>query len=145
MLDPTLQESCYKYSIRKYFQDNLETSLGKYVYFDVEYTIPKVSGVELTNWFVFHFGTINLDYLSTAMLQVYLFSRKDPGNFLLSILRDSLLGVLFDENATDGLKKIPFYNVSNQIVTGIVPHIVNQTEESVEWRIYENNNMEISA
>lgn len=130
MLDPTLQESCYKYSIRKYFQDNIETGYGKRIYFDVEYTIPKVNGVELTNWYVFHFGKVDLGNLSKAMLEVYLFSRKDPGNVLLTTLRDDLLSVLFDEDATDGLKKIPFLNLSGTKITGIVPIVIDQSEES---------------
>jgi hypothetical protein len=98
------------------------TVKGKHIAFDTVYSIPKTSlGVELDNWFIFHFGRIRVDILSTCMLQIYCFARKDPDGEALSTLVDTLKDTLFDHTATDGLKKIPYYNESGVIVTGIVP------------------------
>ena len=131
MLDPTLQETLLKRSVRKYFVDNLVTSRGKLVFFDRSYFIPKVGGVDATDWFMFHFGKIDIDILSRCMLQIYCFSRKDADGELLSDLADIIKDVLFDHDATDGLKKIPYYSSLGVIVTGIVPMIQTIFEEDV--------------
>lgn len=129
MLDPTLQETLFKRSVRKYFVDELETIRGQYLTFDTAYSIPVVNGTELNSWYGFHFGDINLDILSTCMLEIYCFSRKDTDGENLSTLRDTLMDVLFDDQATDGLKKIPYLNQAMQMITGIVPLVSHQSEE----------------
>ena len=127
-LDPTLQESLYKLSIRKYFVDNLVTARGVYISFDKVYSIPVVNGLEMTNWIVFHFGPTKMDILSNALLFAYCFSRKDPDNVNLSVLRDKLMDTLFDHTATDGLQKIPYLNDARVKIGGIVPLVVNESE-----------------
>lgn len=131
MLDPTLQETLLKRSVRKYFVDNIATAKGKLVFFDRTYFIPKVGTADATDWFMFHFGKIDIDILSRCVLQIYCFSRKDADGELLSELVDIVKDVLFDHDATDGLKKIPYYDGAGNIVTGIVPMVQTIFEEEV--------------
>jgi len=131
MLDPTLQEKLLKLSIRTYFVDNIETALGKLVFFDRTYFIPKVANVEATEWIMFHFGKIDIDILSRCMLQIYCFARKDADGELLSGLVDLVKETLFDHDATDGLKKIPYLDGNGNVVTGIVPIVQTILEEDM--------------
>jgi hypothetical protein len=124
MADVTLQEKLYKQSVRKFFIDYLVTTLSKHVYFDRQYSIPKdSSGDELTNWVSVGFDGIDIDTVSTGMLEVLCFSRKDEGGIVLSELRDIIVDMMIDETMSDGCTRVPYYNSSWVQVGGMVAYV----------------------
>lgn len=124
MADPSLQESLYKLSVRKYFTEQLEGLRGKPVYFDRQYSIPKdAQGNELTNWVVVGFNGIDIDTISTGMLEVICFSRKDEGGIVLSDLRDTIVDMMIDEDMPDGCRRIPYIDATHAQVGGMIGFI----------------------
>ncbi len=124
MLDPTLQETLYKMSVRKFFTDQLETDRGKKVYFDRQYSIPvDDSGDSLSNWIVVGFDGINIDTMSTGMLEVLCFSRKDDDGVVLSSLRDMLIDMMVDETMPDGCRRIPYYDSDWNQIGGMLAYV----------------------
>lgn len=124
MADPTLQETLYKLSVRKFFIEQIEDTRGKKVFFDRQYSIPKDdSGDELSNWIVVSFNGIDIDTVSTGMLEVICFSRKDEGGVVLSSLRDIIVDMMVDENMPDGCRRIPYYTESWEQIGGMLCYI----------------------
>lgn len=124
MVDPTLQESLYKASVRKYFIDHIEGVKDKKVYFDRQYSIPKDdSGNDLTNWIVVGFDGIDIDTLSTGMLEVLCFSRNDEGGIVLTQLRDMIVDMMIDETMSDGCRRIPYYDAAWTQIGGMTSFI----------------------
>jgi hypothetical protein len=133
-LDPTLSEQCFRNSIKKYFVDTLQTVDGVYVGFETEYKQPEdVGGNEVTEWINFHFnGVTSGNAVSTGRVAAYLFTRKDTDGANLATLRDKLMSRLVDLSATDGIMRIPLYDLTwTATGVGIMLHTGN---ESVEER-----------
>jgi len=129
MVDPTLQESLYKMSVRKFFTNQIQDIRGKHVFFDRQYSIPKnTAGVDLKSWIVVGFNGIDIDTISTGMLEVICFSRNDEGGIELSALRDILMDMMVDESMPDGCRRIPYYNYDWTEVGGMLGYM--DTKES---------------
>lgn len=124
MADPTLQETLYKQSVRKYFVDHIEGVKGKKVFFDRQYSIPKDdSGDDLTNWIVVGFEGIDIDTASTGVLEILCFSRNDEGGIVLSSLRDIIVDMMVDEDMPDGCKRIPYYDAGWNQIGGMLSYV----------------------
>jgi len=129
VLDPTLSESCFKNSIKKFFVDNIFTAEGIDINFDVQYVQPEDTGIEASKWISIKFGKIIGGTLSSAHIIVYLFSREDTEGVDLSILRDTIMDKIIDLNATDGKVRIPLYDLSWNEVGGMIPFLTLESDE----------------
>ena len=129
MLDPTLSESCFKNSIKKFFVDNIFIAEGIDIDFDVQYVLPEDMGIGVDKWIAIKFGNININTLSKAHILVYLFTRKDSEGVDLSVLRDTILDKLINLTATDGVVRIPLYDLSWTQVGAIIPHLYLESGE----------------
>lgn len=124
MADPTLQESLYKMSVRKFFVDQIELIRGKNVFFDRQYSIPTDdTGAELKSWFVVGFEGIHIGTVSTGYLEVLCFSRGDESSVVLSSLRDILVDMIVDEDMPDGIRRVPYYSSSWDEIGGMLGYI----------------------
>ena len=133
-LDPSARESNVRDSVKRFFVDNIERTERIPVTFDVELSTPKIQGVEVDRWISVIFGSLDTEFLSTQMLDVYCCSKKDSEGFKLAQLRDTVMGYLSDTTATDGMKRIPFYrsypNLSDWTLLGAM--LVQEVLESSE-------------
>lgn len=129
MLDPTLSESCLKNSIKKFFVDNIYTVEGIHLDFDVQYVMPEDTGIEANKWISIKFGKIEGGTLSRAHIIVYLFTREDLEGVDLSILRDIVMDKIIDLEATDGAKRIPYYDSSWLQIGAMIPSLTLEQDE----------------
>ena len=128
-IDPTMSESCYKKSLKKFFIDNLYTSEGIDVDFDIQYVMPKDAGLPVKKWVSIKVGAIEGGTLSRGHVILYLFTREDNEGVDLSELRDIILEKITDTNATDGVVRIPFYDQSWNQVGAMVPALTVESRE----------------
>jgi hypothetical protein len=128
-IDPSLSETCLKNSIKKFFVDNIFTAESIDIDFDVQYVLPKLADIKVDKWISVKFGSINGGTLSKSHVILHLFTRKDTEGIDLSAMRDIIVGKLFDETATDGVVRIPFYDLLWNQVGGIMTRISSEAEE----------------
>lgn len=128
-MHPTLSETCFKNSIKKFFVDSLQTVDGISVDFDVQYVNPESSGIELDRWISIKFGNIEGGTLSRAHVIIYLFTRRDSEGIDLSILRDTILEKLIDLDMTDGKARIPLYDLTWAEIGAMIPTVNLESEE----------------
>lgn len=129
-LDPTLSESCLKNSIKKFFVDNVQTAEGIDIDFDVQYVQPEDVSVAVDKWMSVKFGNIEGGTLSRSHIIIYIFTRKDTEGVDLSILRDMIVDKVTDLNATDGLVRIPFYDLTWNQIGSILPSVSVEADEA---------------
>jgi len=110
-LDPSARESNVRDSIKKYFVDNLYRIEAVEITFDTMLDTPKVQNPNspIDKWVSINFGSFNFDNMSDHELSIFCCVRKDPEGFVLTQLRDKVVGYLTDSTKTDGLARIPFY------------------------------------
>jgi hypothetical protein len=108
-IDATAREANLRDSIKKYFIDSLFTTEHIPVSFDIFVTSPKIQGKSVDRWVSLAIGDKELDTLSSCMLEVYCCTRKDPENFRLSQLRDTVMSYLLPDTDDETYKRIPFY------------------------------------
>ena len=108
-LSPTAREANVRDSIKKYLIDNLYTTEGVCLSFDKVLSTPNIQGIAADRWVGIRFGSIDMDSLSTLMLDLFLCTRKDPEYFRLAQLRDTIMGYLTDNTQTDSMARIPLY------------------------------------
>jgi hypothetical protein len=113
-LASTSSESYFRDSIIKFFIDGVETAKGIPVIFDKFTTTPDLESNDLGRWLSVVHGSLQIEVMSRATVDLYLCTRKDFEGAGLSEFRDIIFGVLSDR--TDGvLPAIPLYESS---VTG---------------------------
>lgn len=132
-LDTTLQELAFRRSIKKFFVDNLLTAQSVYVSFETLYKIPVDSaGVELDSWINFHFDGLNVTgNLARGRVAAYLFSRRDADGTKLAVLRDTLMDVITDLVAIDGIKRVPLYDNLWNSIGGMLVSTGAESNESL--------------
>lgn len=128
-LHATLSESCLKYSIKRYFVDNLYTAENIELDFDVKYVDPKDISPTNTKWVSIKFGAIEGGTLSRSHIIVYVCTRKDNEGVDLSNLRDIVMDKIIDENQTDGIKRIPYYDSTPTQIGAMLPILTLEQEE----------------
>ena len=129
-LDPTEKRANLKDSIKKHFTDAIETSEGVPVSYDKSMATPDLTDTSVNRWINVIFGPIVRSPLITVTLDVYCMTRKDPEGDLLAELTDIAYKNLTDSLATDGLKRIGFYDSSDWTPIGAL--IVQNVQESAE-------------
>lgn len=108
-LDPTAREANVRDSVKKYFVDSLHPQY--YLMFDKGMRTPNVQGTpsEVDRWVSINFGMMDRGDLSEHYLTIYCCTRKDNEGFKLAQLCDTVLGILSDDTATHGMRKIDLY------------------------------------
>ena len=122
-LDSTARESNVRDSLKKYFIDSFFTAEQVRLTFDKGLAAPSIQGTAVTRWIAVQFGSLVMDTMSEHVIQIFCCTREDPEGYRLAQLRDKVLGYLTDADATDGLKRIPFYksNVNPwELIGGLV-------------------------
>lgn len=111
MLHPLSKESNVKGSLKKYFVD----ALGSAVTFDTSLAAPDIraqgeAGVK--QWYNVDFGEFGRDALALYYFEVYCLSRQDVEGVKLAELADVLIDMLVDNSQQDGMRRIPFYDIT---------------------------------
>ena len=109
-LDYTAQEMNVYNSLRKFLIDNLHTTEGFYLSFDRILDAPKTGNNELDKWISVKINVIGRGLLSETTLELFCCTRQDPEKFKLIEMSDTVMSYLSDTDATDGMKRIDFYD-----------------------------------
>jgi hypothetical protein len=99
-------------SLKKYFVD----TLGEAVTFDTSLSSPdiRVQGAEaVKQWYNVDFGEFGRRDLAEYMFDIYCLSRQDPEGDELARITDEVIDLLVDSSMTDGMKRIPLYDISD--------------------------------
>jgi hypothetical protein len=110
-MNPLSMETNVRGSLKKYFVDVFTDT----VTFDTSLAAPDLrsQGKDvLKQWYNVDFGTFGREALSEYMFEVYCLSRQDPEGVELTKMSDVLVGLLVDSKMTDGMKRIPLYDVT---------------------------------
>jgi hypothetical protein len=111
MLHPLSKETNVRQSLKKYFVDNLGTT----VTFDTSLAAPDVrvqGAAAVKQWYNVDFGEFGRDSLALFYMDVYCLSRQDPEGVKLTESADTLMDLLVDSTKTDGMRRINLYDVS---------------------------------
>lgn len=111
-LDNTAKQANVEGSLKKYFVDSIETAEGVPVAFDKYLSTPNLHGKALTEWVTVNFGNLAMSAMSAHDLHIYCCTRSDNEGFNLAQLRDKVFKYLSDNTKTDGMARIPFYDVA---------------------------------
>lgn len=130
-LDHTAKLANIKYSLKKFFVDNIARTEDKRLTFDKALSIPKIQGQSPTDeWVSVKLDDLIPEVLSIQYLSIYCCTRKDSEGYKLSLLRDTVFNYLSDTTMTDGFKRIPFYRSDTKALIGTF--LVTQVLESAE-------------
>jgi hypothetical protein len=110
-LDATALLINVKKSVRKYFLDNLYTTAGYEVTFDMGFTPPKVQGLEKDNWYSINFIGNNNESKAEQAIDIVIASRIDPEGDVVMGMRDTLFAYLIGDGG--GQRSITLYNCAN--------------------------------
>jgi hypothetical protein len=108
-LDDTAKEANIRDSLKKYFVDSLHTGEGVELTFDKYISTPNVRSKSVDRWVSINFGGMDMDVLSSLMLNIFCCTRSDGEGFKLAQLRDKVFKYLTDNTKTDGMVRIAFY------------------------------------
>lgn len=123
-LDVTAQKANFYYSIKKYIIDNFYIPGQCEIVFDR--FLPPDTSVE--QWLAFIQNPLQRDTLSTYMIDLYCVTRKDYEGEKLTVLLDKVADYFDgDITHTDGLKRIPFYDLITGEQKGAM--VVTETKE----------------
>jgi len=138
-LDPTAREANYLDSLKKFFVDNVYTTSGIQLLFDPSLTTPDLIGhgnSKVDRWVTVAPGSFDLDHMSTGIITIFCCTRRDNEGFKLAQVRDTVMGYLTDEDATDGMKRITFYrSYADQAWESIGAILVQDVNESLHGRL----------
>jgi hypothetical protein len=98
-------------SLKKFFLDVLGTA----VTFDVSLAAPDTrtqGNAAVLKWYSVSFGSFGLQALNEYFFEIYCLSREDPEGDELAEMADIVKGLLVDSTFTDGMKRIPLYDVT---------------------------------
>ena len=133
-LDPTAREANIRDSLVKFFVDNLKTTEGIDLLFDVEFSTPDLIEKTINRWVVINLDVIDL-HLGSISVRITCCTRKDPEGFRLSQLKDTVMGYLSDTEMTDTMKRIPFYRSSlTEAWVLLGAFVVQRVEETGQLR-----------
>ena len=125
-LNPLSREANVKTSVKKYFID----ALGALVTFDTTLAAPDLrkQGIgAVKQWYNIDLGEFGRSELNEYMFDAYMLSRQDPEGVKLAEISDTMMDLLVDSLMTDGMRRIPLYNVSaapwSQITSMVVQDI----------------------
>ena len=112
-LHPTLSEIHFKKSVMKFLIDELATERSVPVFFDITTTAPRdTSNNLLSSWVVVSFDDRKLTTLASAFMVLDIYTRKDNEGFENSRILDKITDMFTNEDSTNGLISIPYYNTT---------------------------------
>ena len=143
MLNPLSKEANVKSSLKKYFVD----AFGAAVTFDTSLASPDVRSQgesAIKQWYNVDFGEFGRKDLAEYFFEVYCLSRQDMEGVKLAQITDEVMNLLEDSTKTDGMRRIPLYDVSeipwNQIGSMVVQDVwdaptMSMTEDETKIKI----------
>lgn len=112
-LHPTLSEVHFKKSVMKYLIDNLKIAKSVNLFFTDIFDVPTdESGEKLSSWVTVNFDDRKLETMASAYVMFTIFTRKDDEGFDSSRILDKISEVFTDEDSTNGVKSIPYYDTT---------------------------------
>jgi hypothetical protein len=126
------KETNVKKSLKKFFVDTLGSAN---VTFDVSLAAPdirKQGADSVKQWYNIAFGQFGRQAMSEYQFQIFCLSRQDSEGIKLAEMSDLIISLLVDSDKTDGMRRIPLYEVGSfpwvQISSMVVQEIDDQTE-----------------
>lgn len=110
-MNPLSKESNVKSSLKKYFVD----ALGAAVTFDTSLASPDIrsqGAAAIKQWYNINFGEFGRQALAEYLFEIYILSRQDAEGVKLAESVDTVMDMLVDSGMTDGLKRIPLYDIT---------------------------------
>ena len=107
-LDATARESNFRDSVKKFFVDNISTTEGIALSFDISLATPFLGDKTLDRWVNVDFGPLERETMSRAYLEVRCATRRDNEGFKLAQLTDKVVGYLTETTGAE-YAYIPFY------------------------------------
>ncbi|MCE5226094.1 MAG: hypothetical protein LLG05_09595 [Porphyromonadaceae bacterium] len=139
-LNPLALEVNLNGSLKKYFVDSLEKN-GVKVSFDISLAAPDVRSQgsnAVRQWYNIDFGQFGRGALSDYTFMIYCLSRQDAEGKRLSVMCDILIDFLVDSTRTDGLRRIPFYDISKTPWELLTNMIVQEISEDKPFMLPED-------
>jgi hypothetical protein len=130
-------ETNVKNSLKKYFVDLFDEA----VTFDVSLAAPdlrKQGTGAIKQWYNVKFGQFGRNVLAEYLFDIYCLSRQDAEGKMLSITADAMMNVLLDSSKTDGMRRIPFYDVSKTPWELIGAMVVQEINDAAPFFIQED-------
>jgi len=106
------KETNVRSSLKKYFVD----ALGTVVTFDISLASPDIrtqGSTAIKQWYNIDFGEFGRQDLAEYLFEIYILSRQDAEGVKLIENTDKIMDMLVDSSMTDGMKRIPLYDVSS--------------------------------
>jgi hypothetical protein len=116
-------------SLKKYFVD----ALGINITFDVSLASPDIrkQGTGAVNqWYNISFGQFGRQVLSEYDFEIFCLSRQDFEGKKLVDMSDVLMSLLLDSTKSDGMRRIPFYDIKTTpwaLIGAMVVQEINDT------------------
>lgn len=112
-ISPVSRQVNIKNSVKKYFLYALEELENLTVFFEeLSETPSDDNGDKLLKWVTILFGRGDLGHVSEQQITISAYTRDDSEGYELSVLLDTIMGYILDEDSTNGLATIPFYDTS---------------------------------
>jgi hypothetical protein len=136
-MNPLAKEENVKNSLKKYFVD----AFGEYVTFDVSLAAPDIRSLgpnAVKQWYNVHFGQFGRGVLAEYVFDVYCLSKQDAEGKKLSQKTDELMALLVDSTKTDGMRRIPLYDVNITPWSQIGSMVVESVNDMAPFFIQED-------
>lgn len=110
-MDASALELNFRKSLAKFLRESLPSVSFM---FDWSSSSPNLRDKSIKAWIFVDVGDFNRAVLSSMWVDFYVCTRKDPDWWDNAALIDSLVSTFYNEEATDGLAGIPFYDGSTE-------------------------------
>jgi len=121
-MNPLAMETNVKSSLKKYFVDVFADA----VTFDTSLASPDIRSQGpsvVKQWYNVDFGTFGRQELAEYMFDIYCLSRQDMEGVKLAEMVDTMMDLLLDPSVSDGMRRIPLYDVTLtpwEVITNMV-------------------------
>jgi hypothetical protein len=144
-LDATARETNFRDSMRRYLFDNLKTVEGYKVFFRQGFTSANIiESKSVDKWIIVTFGSVRLDTMSEAIIEIRPCTRGDTSLFKLAQMVDKIVGYL-TPGSGDGITRIPFYqsapDVDDWVLLGGI--VVSDIDVSGDLVAEDNTNFRV--
>lgn len=129
-MNPLSYETNARGSLKKFLVDSIGDA---HITFDrtLSYPDTRERGEDAVTWWVnVVFGEMGRDALADFSIDLYVCTRQDAEGVLLSEKSDLIFSLLTDSSKTDGMKRIPFYDVSSDPWTELTAMVVQYIYDS---------------
>lgn len=129
-MNPLSYETNVRGSLKKFFVDAIGDAN---ITFDRTLASPDTRelGEDAVDWWInVSFGEMGRNDLADFSIDLYVCTRQDSEGVLLSEKTDLVFSLLLDSTKTDGMKRVPFYDVSTDPWTELTAMVVQYIYDS---------------